>query len=390
MKNLNLIEKFDANGFVDIFKGNKKKNIQNFIGILAIHGANDMVKIAKLTTVYGKPQSYFDELEFRDYSQVLSYYNRLFSGRLKYTHGGKKIPDKEGNPKRYENPIKLEYVFKTNSKNVKNVKYVLTLKGIFLALGYNLGFDELKKVIENASKVSLFFCFIKTVMNATSIDFVYEIFIIPIRKVLLKSDIFQNGEMDFYFSNFADMISYSLLKMMRKINEDRINQISNQPDSITKQKINKLRKEYPDTSNENLSEIEFNERLSDTDDLIYRYKEKGIETLIDNVFFSFDLKEDWYRSLLEHFYTKEELKSQLQNFQHMPEQYLIYKVMREIHFTYYSEMIGLLPNYSRLKLKRSKQWIKQRKESRIKLPRSKEWKKHQKYKKSSGRFGKKP
>lgn len=395
VKNFNLIEKFNTDGFVDIFKGNKRENIQNFIGILAIQGANDMIEIAKVTMTYGKPKSYYYELKFKNYSRVLSYYNRLFSGRLQYTHGGKKINDEEGNPKRYDSPIKLGYVFEIESteKKQKRVikKYSLTLKGIFLTLGYNLELDELEKVINNASKVSLFFCFIKTVMNTTSVSFVKDLFIVPMIKVLLKSDMFQKGEIDFYFINFADAISNSLQHMMKRIDEERTNKILDQGVTISKKKRDELKKEFPNASYETLLQLELEETLTDKEDeLVLKYKEKGIEALMDNTYFSIEMKEDWYESLLEYFYTKNELESPLRDFENIHEKDLVHKVMSMIHFTYYSKATNSFQNISKLKPKRSKQWIKQRKNSRIKLSRSTRWKEHQKYKKSDGRFVKKP
>lgn len=61
-----------------------------------------------------------------------------------------------------------------NTKGKLIHHYFLTLKGFFLVVGYELNQSELKSMIENASKISLFFCFIKTVMDNSSVDFVTD------------------------------------------------------------------------------------------------------------------------------------------------------------------------------------------------------------------------
>ena len=66
-------------------------------------------------------------------------------------------------------------------------------------------------------------------MDNSSIDFVIEIFIKPIRRVLLRSDIFQNSSMDFYFSNFADAIALALSEKMKIVHQIREKNILDQP-----------------------------------------------------------------------------------------------------------------------------------------------------------------
>ena len=258
------------------------------------------------------------------------------------------------------------------SKNTKGKfipKYFLTLKGFFLITGYHLEPNELKSMIYNASKVSVFFCFIKTIMNKKSIDFVTEIFIKPIQKVLLRSDIFQGGDMNFYFGNFADAISESLSKKMKTIDKIRQKNIDDKPVSYFYNKITDgYRKLYPHRDTEDLIRFKIDDEKSDTDDLISHFRKEGIESLMDNVFYSTIKKEDWYESITEHFYTYPELKSSFLDFGYDNERYLVDKVMQNIQFTYYSLLGISVPK------------------KRHRLPRSKSWKRHQKFKKSTETF----
>ncbi|GBL42212.1 hypothetical protein EMGBD3_15800 [Nitrosarchaeum sp.] len=242
---------------IDILKGKKQENTVDLLGALAINGNGTTADIAKFLGRIKFPKEKAEEkpvLEFqydlvdmnttesrlKYHNYIRNNFNRLLTGRLNYTHSGKKIKENE-KPKRYTNPTDLGYVIITgtpeNTKGKHISQYFLTLKGFFLVSGYELNNEELEKMINNASKISLFFCFIKTVMDNSSIDFVIEIFIKPIQKVLLRSDIFQGGKMDFYFSNFADAVSASLSEKMTEIFETRKKNILDKPVSYFYKKI---------------------------------------------------------------------------------------------------------------------------------------------------------
>lgn len=368
---------------IDIFKGGKQENNVNLLGALAINGNSKTSEIAKF--LYGRkfqknknddseddifPWNTSDmsinEIRKTFLEKQINRFNLLLTGRQKLSHSGKKIRDEDGNFKRYPDPVDLGYVVITGSpKNEKgkNIpKYFLTLKGFLLIFGYELESYELKHVIENASKISKFFGFIKYVMNQTSVDFVNEIFIVPIRKVLLRSDIFEGGNMDFYFSNFADMISISLSTKMKLIDKQNKEKIMDTPISYFYKKITpEYRRQYPYASTQDLISFKMKD---EEDNYIPLFKKEGIESLMDNVFYYETKKEDWYESLTEHFYTRSELESSFLDLGYEPERYLVDKVMRSIHFEYYL-LKGLpIPRTPRKKLLRSKSW-----------------KRHQKYKK---------
>lgn len=329
---------------------------------------------------YTKIPEYVDSTDYKIHQLKLIYkihirndLNRLLTGRLKYFHGGTK---KSNEVKRYLNPMDLEYVVITdtpeNDKGKFIPQYFLTLKGFFLVVGYDLTHHELKLVIENASKISLFFCFIKKIMNETSISFVNEIFIKPIQTVLLRSDIFQGGDMNFYFSNFADVISNSLSKKMKTIDEKMKQDIMNKPDSYFSEKItSEFMKFHHTKSFSELIRIKKNLEIVDRDDLLYQFRVAGIESLMDNVFYSSKPKEDWYESLIDYFYPTEESKILFLKFGNDSEKYLMNKVMYSLSQTYVFFGYGFLPYTEK------------------KLPRSKAWKRNQKYKKQDKAFFKK-
>lgn len=374
--------------FIDIFKGGKQENNLNLLGALAINGNSKTSDIANFlfTKKFHKvseDDSVFpwdtsdmtlNEIRKTFLEKRTNRFNLLLTGRQKLSHSGKKILDDDGNFKRYPNPVDLGYVVVTGSpKNDKGKfipQYFLTLKGFLLIVGYELELSELKSVIENASKISKFFGFIKYVMNVTSVSFVNDIFIIPIRKVLLRSDMFEGGNMDFYFSNFADMISISLSTKMKLIDKKNKEKIMNTPISYFSKKITPdYRKQYPFATTEDL--ISFKMR-DEEDNYIPFFKKEGIESLMDNVFYYEDKKEDWYESLTEHFYIRSELESSFLDLGYENESNLIDKVMQSINFIYHSLQGQPIP-----------------KTPRKKLLRSKSWKRHQKYKKPDKEFSKK-
>jgi len=371
---------------IDVFKGNKQENTVNLLGTLSLIGNSNTTDITTFIYPHKFPKSSEEksyefprdttdmkitDLKLTHLDSLRNNLNLLLKGRLTLTHSGKKIVDDDGNFKRYPSPVDLKYVIITNTpKNDKGKsinQYFLTLKGFFLVMGYDLTSSEFKSVIENASKISLFFCFIKTVMYSTSIDFVIEIFIKPIRQVLLRSDIFQGGNMDFYFGNFADVISSALSKKMTLIDKTNKKNIGKKPVSYFYKQITfEYRRQYPYASTEDLISFKMNDA---EDDLVPLFKKNGIESLMDNVFYYENQKEDLYESITEHFYTPSELKSSFLDFGYDFERLLVGKVMQSIHFTYYSLLGQPIPKIPRKKLLRSKGW-----------------KRHQKYKRKGSKF----
>jgi len=380
---------------IDIFKGGKQGNVVDLLGSLAINGSSKTTDVAKF--IYGNkfhkllknnsdddsknnsdndPDDIFpwdasdialNEIRKIYLEKLRSNFKRLLTGRRKLSHSGKKITDSEGNFIVSPNPIDFGYVINTgkieNDKGNFIPHYFLTLKGFFLILGYDFNPNELKSMIDNASKISMFFCFMKKVMDDYNIKFVTEIFIKPIQRVLLRSDIFQGGDMDFYFGNFADAISESLYNKMELVNEKRKENIRNKPDSYFSKKITKKYMQlHPTRHFSDLIRIKRRENLQDTSDMVYQFRVAGIEQLMKKVFYSDKPKDDWYDSLFDYFYPKKESQKLFLKFGYDSENILMNKVMRSLSQTYAYFDNGILPY----------------KEN--KLPRSKAWEKHQKFK----------
>ena len=362
--------------FIDAFKGKKQGNILNLLGSISILGESQTSDMAKFVLSYGKTEGQISELLYRDYSPLQKDYPRLLTGRSIKLHGGKKIVDEFKEPKKNPNPVKLGYVIITDkpksTKGIPTPQYFLTLKGFFLIVGYDLKSSELRSMIANASKVSMFFCFIKKMLDDNSIEFVIEIFLKPMQKVLLRSDIFHGGNIDFYFGNFADVISESLLKKMKTVYENRKQNILNKPASYFSEKIiSEYMQLHSTRSFTELIEIKKRDELKDMDDIIHHFRMEGIESLMDNVFYSNKPREDWYESLVDYFYPSKESKSFFLKFGYESEKYLVDKMMQSIYLTYTYFNYGLLKHTPK------------------KLSRSKEWKINQGYKKPNKAFFKK-
>lgn len=359
--------------FIDVFKGKKQANILNLLGSISILRESQTPDMAKFVLSYGRGKGYASTLRYRDYHKLQSQYHKLLLDKSNKLHGGKKILDEiTGEPKKDPSPVKFGYAIIIGShestKAIPMSQYFLTLKGFFLISGYKLKPSELKSMINNASKVSLFFCFIKTIMDNYSINFVTEIFIKPIQKVLLRSDIFQGGTMDYYFGNFADAISDSLSKKMKAVNKKRKENINNKSDSYFSKKITREYMQlHPTIPFSDLIRIKKRDELHDTADLVYQFRVVGIESLMNNVFYSSDLKEDWYDSLIDYFYHTEKSKVLFLQFGYDSEKILMNKVMYSLSQTYAYFDYGVLPYIER------------------KLPRSKAWKKHQKFKRKGAK-----
>ncbi|WKT58514.1 hypothetical protein QVH35_03780 [Candidatus Nitrosotenuis chungbukensis] len=117
------------------------------------------------------------------------------------------------------NPTKLkdDYVFLTGIQNGK--KYFLTLKGCFVALGFQFNDAEFTIFVKNASKYHLFFAFLQHFLNnEIPIRFVKEIFIKPLHEKLIKNGKFIFDEsLSFYFTKIAELYGEEVLRKISDI-----------------------------------------------------------------------------------------------------------------------------------------------------------------------------
>lgn len=357
-------------GKVDVFSHKKKLHVMQVIRSLAILGASNTWSIATYVIQKTVNTDIRAPLKKRDLN---GYYKDIIIGNREKTKGGKKQISK----KRFSGLINEDYVVKTGlvkqEKNIDATKplYFLTLKGIFLALGFSYDANELKQIIENFSKISIYFGFLRNIMNQTSVDLVDEIFVEPLIDVLKQSNIFEGENTEFYFTNIAEFTSRALSNKIKKILNDRITDIKNKPLKYFYDKItDEDKKEYPNATMKKLIWYKIGDEIDDQQNLLEYLKKTGIITIMNNVFYYDKPPKDWKDSLIEHLYTKKDT-SMLDllyhpeldriNFSYHPDTDLLYKVMKELHFTFYNSLNWEILRIPRKPFKRSKKWIRHKK-----------------------------
>ena len=190
-------------------------------------------------------------------------------------------------------------------------------------MGYRFSISDLKKAIKNAARISLYFSYIKAVLDKTSYGFARRIFINPLIIVIKRGRIFLDDDIAFYFSNIAERTSHALSKEM----------------------ANAFALFYR-------TDIE----------LPIVLKKIGIEDLLDETRYTANSKEDWIDSLIEEHYHKDKQEEFYRsNTDELYESRLVYSLMRAIHFTYFENLEIRPPSHPRKKIPRSKRWGKHQK-----------------------------
>lgn len=111
----------------------------------------------------------------------------MIAGRFRIKTGGKEL---------YKYPGLVDHGFlkkidiKKSMKNIDTNIWFPTLKAHIVTLGYNFNDSELIKFLNNASTNSLFFAYLKNLIDVTSIDIVKMLFLNPI------SELIKNGILD--------------------------------------------------------------------------------------------------------------------------------------------------------------------------------------------------
>lgn len=308
-------------GTVPIFKGKKRKNVSELMAVLAIQGPSTTYDLARFVLRWGLTAGQASAISPRDVEKLSLEYKRLLTGRQAYKSGRKKLG------KFYPGIIKNGYAKQVGTKlgEKKHVDmYFLTLRGSFLVLGYELADSELKSVIKNASRNSLYFAYVNSVLVKTSIKFVKEVFIEPIKEVIKKGRIFLNEDISFYFSVIAETTSNALGHKMEDIF-----------------------KKYFSQESDNLQPF---------------LLQSGVEDLLDETRYVEKPKEDWADVLIENYYPDSHAEEFYRfNSDELSGARLVYQVMRAIHFTYYNVLVSRVPPKPRKKLLRSKRWKEHKK-----------------------------
>lgn len=192
--------------------------------------------------------------------------------------------------------------------------YFLTLKGCILSLGFKFGDDNLRTFIKNAASTHIFFAYVNKVLQNTSLEFINEIFIKPIKGLIEKNKINFDEEIESFFSNISESIG---------------NALSSKIENIYK----KLKDE---------------DRIHDVTSVTDLAKFKEIKFLMNNTWYEIPTQNHrWEMKIHNYFYQKEQI-----NFQYLGEEIFIdiqgfqltWRIMREIHFAYYHSTNSNIPN----------------------------------------------
>ena len=306
---------FFTKNSVSIFKGSRKINVHDMILGLAINGSclsSDLAHYHLIKKYGGKSTDGYSE----NINSLPRDYTRLFNGTKKRNSLTK-------------TPFVKNIGTKFTEKKRPSGIYSLTTIGYFVALGLDYSNAELKLIIKNASSISLYFAYINSILEKTSLSFAKKIFIDPLKTVLKIIPNFENG-MRFYYPNIADK-TYSALsdEIMKRLSEFMVSGRYDNPKRVPKY--------------------------------------ENVETLINNTLYTQKPKEDYQDFLIEHYYKKNSDEGFYRDHStDLDDLQLITLVMKSIHFAYYdAEGFGIPPK-PRIKIIRSKAWKKHKRLTRPK------------------------
>jgi len=204
-----------------------------------------------------------------------------------------------------------------NEKNLQVHKYFLTLKGCLFAFGFDFSDLEFRDFVNHASRHYLFFAYLKSIMEKTSIRFVREIFQKPIQALIKKNRILLDYDFALNFVLIAEKIGESVYNSLFSI-YDRYNEFY----SI----------DYP---------------MKDFD----QYSKEYIE-LIKNTWYDGTKKTDWIQNMKEYYYPHEDdYGCYLRYADDKFDPILTFKVMDRIHHGYHSVFDMGIPSKHKQKLK---------------------------------------
>ncbi len=305
---------------VPIFEGKKQHNIKNLIPALAIIGPSTTFEIARFILSHSSEREY-PKVRATDVRSLAISYSRLITGREYKKKGKKKIKKLPG---LIETGFVKQVGTKINSKEIEVPIYFLTLVGCFLALGSISKDSEIKKFIFNCAKNHLFFAYLKSILEVTSIKFVREIFIDPLQIAIAKEFFNLSRDFTFYFANIAEIIGRQLFAYYRSLLET------------------------------------FRYDLKDDSDYLQNKNVQNMEKLIDNTFYYERTTDDWEDAIAEKYYKGQKDRDfYIEYSDYSLEHKLLYKVMREIHFAYFMAdpiISNVVPRSSRIRLRRSRSW----------------------------------
>lgn len=307
-------ENYYQHGSLIINTGKKSRHSLEILASLVLHGPLTTREMAKNILQLTKDYPYYHKPKDFDSRKLENIYAKLIEGRLDKKSGRKKLS------KKYPGLVEYGYLLETgihkNEKSKYVKKYFVTLRGCFVALGFDFNDSELTKFLQNTSKNHLFFAYINHILEITSIDFIKQIFIKPIYDLIKKKRINPDDEIEFYFTNIAESIG-----------------------SIFYNKVTScIEKFHSDSSLHN---------FLDTPGV------EEIEKVMDNNFVRFRKRKDWNESIIDYFY-HDSKDVEFYNL-YYDEMYrdpvndspfdmnFLFKVMEQLHIAYYgADGIGMV------------------------------------------------
>lgn len=271
------------------------KHKKDLIATLGITGPATPYAIAKIVTSLENKilSKKHDDIisEITGFSKRKDYYYRIVNGRF-------------DNDKTYPGLIKKGFVGIANDST--DGKIFLTLKGCILAINFGYADSELEKFIQKASEAHLYFAYVDKILQDTNIDFVKELFINPIRKLIVTNKIDFDQNIEFYFSNIAESNAYALSKLIAAI--------------------------FGASPEKSLSKIQ------------KQNQDRNVQMLIENTWYVMDPNTvEWTEKMRKFFYRNKEVLhlvplidgSTRELEEDNAEFHLFWKTMREIHMQYY-------------------------------------------------------
>lgn len=326
---------------VPIFMGKRYKHTADLLAGLAIKGPCTTRDIAK-HVLENTPDYEYRPVRAGNLAKI---YNNL-------------INDRGASKKRWSGLLTQKYVIKVderlNEKDAKTYVYTLTLKGCFVALGYEFTDDELTSFIKNVARNNMYFAYINKILAETSISFVKAIFIHSIQTIMKKGRIFLDDDINFYFSNIADITGTALYQRYIKVlnaDYDRI-----------KESVHAEIESMKD-----IDSLDMRDKFWLESSMVTREyhrqtvgkpipKDEEIDTLMKKTFYAQINFDDWIDRMTNYFYPNSDDLEFHTEYSDGNDKGLLYRVMQEIHHSYFNVFSMGTPKFTNRLPPNSKRW----------------------------------
>jgi len=286
-------------GMIPIFIGKKRKHVMDLIAGLELNGPSTTTEVAKFVL-----SSFFTPGQLNEFHKNVikhrahAYWKHIHEGAYKTEHK-KKVG-------KYPSLLEEDFIQITSeTKSKKNIDmgiYFPTLKGHLVSLGYKFNGSQLQNFITNSSRNSLYFAFLKSIMEQIGLLFVKKLFLIPIQEMIKDRRIRFD---DNYRLNYDLIASATALKIYNIIGASWTEIYSYNP----------ITDSYPVSSDKKLI--------------------KQLDQLMKLTWFDLSTKEKWIQNMVDLYYPSIAEKDFYLLRSDFSDAVLLYKVMREIHNSYY-------------------------------------------------------